>query len=281
MVDFIFKFILLYFRDIVLYFSLIMGVLILLTLFFIIKNKSLLMKRLQFVLNNNIILFIILLSITFFLLSLLVFCIFSFILYWFYIIYYNIDESSTLVDLIDLFIIYDEFNEINILIIYIIFILSYITNLIWFYYIFIYKNEDKEFVHLFNVFLYILYLVLISSIVVYNIDTAYAMFENNKLNMTFRVNLKDFMNFNIIPLNKLENQNLLLEAIKFKCQIITDNKEAVFCYNNKNELYEINLIKNLNLYKRTSLLTYMEYQSEFINNENCHCIGIKFNYKNV
>lgn len=281
MTDLVFKFILIYFRDIMLYSSLILGILLLVFIFFINKYKEFLLNRINFLFNNDFVLLLILLLLTFFLLLLLLFCVFSFILYWFYLIYYNIREYSSFIDLINLFVIYDTFNEINIKIIYIVFILNYIISLIWFYYIFIYEYENKNkfiFIYIYNLLFFILCLIICIFFYFYNINIAEAMIETNTKNSIFRFNIQDYKNFNIIPLNMLENKNLLTEAIKFKGQILTDNKELVFCYNNKNDLYNSSIIKSLNFYKSTSTVTFIEYNSEYINTADCKCLGLKINY---
>ena len=76
----------------------------------------------------------------------------------------------------------------------------------------------------------------------------------------------------------LENKELLNKALDLPYYIATDNKEMVLCYNNKNDLYNLNIFKNMNYISRNVAINNIDAYSEYINSENCKCIFLKINY---
>ncbi len=261
-----------------------------LILYFIKKNKVFLINRLNYLLEKKVDILLILLFLVIIMLLLLLVHLF------FYIYMYNFLEDLILekyylqsntreglfLNLLFIDYAFSSFSKLNIISTIIIIIISYIINLILFYYIFIDINE-KSFIYVFIyiILFFILLLFIFICIFKYNIYVAYAMIKNNN-NLFFSIDLQTFGKFKFVTKDMLENKSLLIEALKLKGRVIMDNKEAVFCYNNKNDLYNYSIIKNNNVNFTTNIIinnfiNRLDFNSQVIdiNTNNCKCVFLR------
>ena len=151
----------------------------------------------------------------------------------------------------------------------------------------------------FNLILFIIFIInlvwieLFDNLINNNLSKFFFIFFSILLLSFLVLNIINFFYFDLHlfelfgSISNLENKNLLNEAIKLKLRLCSDGKELVFCYKDKSDLYNIDMVKNyynknfIGKVKVYCLIDELDSYGELveIKGEQCTCIYRKLNIK--
>lgn len=236
-------------------------------------NSVFLKEKLNFLVNEKSTFLFILILFTFFLFCLLVLLYF----YTIFILYiFDPEQIGLALTFISVFVLFTSKH----ILVYKLYIFSmYLLGLIWFYVIYIYKENLNNIKIVFIIFVLISFILLIYNIFIYDffLNKAYAMFNFNNKKGFSNIDIQTLINLNKISSNQIINKNLLFEAINNPLVVQSDNNEVIFCFKDKNSLYNLLYQKNLNFKGNmigSSLIEIAYQKSELIkiNDLECFCL---------
>jgi len=264
------------------------GLMIFFILFFcfiyylVMKNQNFIKNKFKILYENNFIFMLMLILITFFLFFLSLYCFIYYLLFW-DVIFLNKNNNDLVYIIFNLFLLNSLLD--NLIYFELIVILFFGLNIYWFYLIFIYKEINF---YIYNLIIYILIFLLLVLIFLvfykYKIEIAYAMFNFNTKKGFSDIDVQSLLNLKIyISFESIENKDLIVKGTSDLLKFSSDNNEFIFCYKTKNDLWNLELIKNLNMsyFKKYNVISSIENFSQVIelNDIKCKCIIGKLYYK--